>query len=141
MRKSEMSEEQLERRRLFVETLAAAGWRPLPFNEQFDRGLKTSPEASFDYEGQRLTLRLDFRAEDPRVIFYLDSSEGRSLGLVFRCADRLKALLDSIVSMQNNIARDNIKEKSADLLKVCPQMFKISASGDKEIPVKSARAR
>jgi hypothetical protein len=140
MEKAEMNEEQLRRRSLFVDTLAAAGWRGLNFNQKFDAGLWTSPEASMEYTSGTMTLRLDFLCEDPRVILYLDSREGKSLGLVFRCEDRLKPLVDAIIGMQDTVNPANIKEKSEKLLAACPKMFKISASGDKEIPVKSKRS-
>lgn len=140
MEKGEMNEEQLRRRTFFVDTLAAAGWRGLSFNQKFDAGLWTSPEASMQYASGTMTLRLDFVFEDPRVILYIDSPEGKSLGLVFRCEDRLKPLLETIVGMQDTIGPANIKEKSEELLTVCTKMFKISASGDKLIPVRSKRS-
>lgn len=141
MRRSEMTEEQLKNRALFVETLAGSDWKGLSFNDDFDQGLWSSPEASFEYSNPAMTLRLDFICEDPRVILYLDSPEGKSLGLVFKCFDDLKPLLDAVVGMQDGISPSTIKENSELLLAACPNMFKISASGDKLIPVKSKRSR
>jgi hypothetical protein len=135
-----MTDEQLARRTTFVTTLEGAGWRPLPFNADFDQGLNGAPEASLEYAAHGgTTLRLDFQAEDPRVILYVDAADGRSLGLVFRCFNRLEVLLDAIVTMQDTIGPGNIPEHSKKLLAACPEMFKISASGDKEIPVRSTK--
>lgn len=136
MRKTEMSDEQLRSRSLFVEALSSAGWRGSNFNQDFDEGLRTSPEASMSYSNSQLTLRMDLLFEDPRAILYLDAKGGKSLGLVFKCADRLKPLLDAVVGIQNNVGPGNIKDKSEELLAACPSMFKISASGDKLIPIK-----
>jgi hypothetical protein len=141
MRKSEMTDEQVKNRSFFVDTLAKAGWQGSNFNQKFDRGLWASPEASMEYSNPAMDLRLDFVFEDPRIILYLDSKEGRTLGLVFKCEDRLKPLLDAVVGMQNTIGPGNIKAKSEDLLAACPKMFKISASGDKLVPVKPKRSR
>ena len=137
MKKSELSAEQLATRSTIIETLSAHGWKGLPFNEQFDQGLWSSPEASMEHAGKSLTLRLDLKFDDPRLILYIDSSEGKNLGLVFKCIDKAKPLVDALVAMQDSLAPDNIKTKSEELLAVCPEMFKISESGDKLIPVKS----
>ena len=137
MRKSEMSEKQLQQRSLLVETLEAAGWRGSNFNRNFDQGLWSSPEASMNYSGGSMSLRLDLLFEDPRMILYLTSKGGKSLGLVFKCEDRQKQLLDAIVGMQDSLTPENVKTKTVDFLAVCPNVFKISSSGDKLIPVKS----
>ncbi len=142
MRKSELNESQLSIRALFVETLKAKGWQGSLFNQQFDQGLWVSPDASLNYSHESLTMRVDLNLDDdPRVILYISSAEGKSLGLVFKCVDNLKPLLDALVGMQNTISPDNIKQKSDELFVACPQMFKISASGDKLIPVKSKRTK
>jgi hypothetical protein len=140
MRKSEMSEKQLQQRSLFVDTLETAGWRGSNFNRNFDQGLWESPEASMTYSSQTISLRLDLSFEDPRMILYLNSKGGKSLGLVFKCEDRQKQLLEAIVAMQDSLTPENVKMKTVDLLAVCPNVFKISASGDKLIPVKSKSA-
>ena len=141
MRRSEMNEQQLKHRDLFVETLMSAGWTGLNFNEQFDSGLRVSPEASMEYSNPELTLRFDFICKDPRTILYLDSTEGKSLGLVFRCEDRLKQLLEVTVGFQDSINPANFKDKIEELLTVCPKIFKIAASGDRLIPIKSKNSR
>lgn len=94
-----------------------------------------------EYSNSAIDLRLDLLFEDPRIILYLDSKEGKSLGLVFKCEDRLKSLVNAVVRMQDIITPGNIKEKSEELLAACPKVFKISASGDKLIPIKSKRSR
>jgi hypothetical protein len=141
MEKSEMSEQQLRQRSMFVDSLTAAGWRGLNFNEKFEHGLWVSPEASMEYSNATMALRLDQHFQDPRVILYLDSPDGKSLGLVFKCSDRLKPLLDAVIEMQDTLSPASIKEKSEQLLAACPQMFKISASGDQLIPVKPRKSR
>ena len=141
MRKSEMSAEQLRQRTSFVTTLEKAGWSGSNFNRNFDAGLWDSPEASMTYSNRELTLRLDLVFKDPRMILYLDAKSGKSLGLVFKCEDRQKELLETIVGMQNGIASDNLKESTEELLAVCPNIFKISASGDKLVPIKSKSSK
>jgi hypothetical protein len=140
MRKSEMSKGQLDQRSLFVDTLETAGWRGSNFNRNFDEGLWEDPEASMDYSSRTISLRLDLSFEDPRMILYISSKGGKSLGLVFKCEDRQKQLLEAIVAMQDSLTPENVKTKTVDLLAVCPNVFKISASGDKLIPVKSKSA-
>jgi hypothetical protein len=137
MRKSELNEAQAKSRALLVKTLSANGWKGSLFNEQFDQGLWSEPEASMSFANGPLTMRVDLKLEDPRVILNIDSAEGKGLGLVFKCVDNLKPLLDALVGMQTTISADNIKQKSEELLAACPKMFKISASGDKLIPVKA----
>lgn len=141
MRKSDMSREQLAERAVFVDKLTAAGWRGSNFNRNFDDGLSVSPEASMSYSNRDMTLRFDLAFKDPRATLYLDAKGGKTLGLVFKCPERLQDLVSAVVAMQNDISPDNVKEKSADLLAVCPEMFKISASGDKLIPVKAKKGR
>jgi len=141
MKKSEMNEGQLRDRTHFVEALTKAGWRGSLFNEQFDEGLWVSPEASMEFSSSTISLRFDFVAKDPRLILYIDSPEGKELGLIFRCLERMEALLMAVIGMQDSIAPSNIKEKTPQLLEACPKLFKISASGDREIPVKSSRKR
>ncbi len=139
MRKTEMNEIQITNRNLFVNTLAAAGWQGSNFNKNYDEGLWSSPEASLEFSNQTMTLRCDYICDNPRVILYLDSREGKSLGLVFSYEDHLDPLLKAIVKIQNSIRSDNIKEACKELLDACPKMFKISSSGDKLIPVKQRK--
>jgi hypothetical protein len=141
MRKTEMNEEQLRRRSDFVETLTAAGWRSSNFNRNFDEGLSSSPEASMTYSNRHISLRLDLLFEDPRVILYIDSKDGRSLGLVFKCEDRQEPLLEAVIEIKDSISPENIKEKAEELLTACPNMLKISSSGDRLIPVKPRKAK
>jgi hypothetical protein len=141
MRKSEMSQKQLEQRSLFVDTLANAGWRGSNTNRNFDEGLWTAVEASLTYSNQDISLRLDLSFEDPRVILYISSKQGKSLGLVFKCEDRQKDLLDAVVGMQDNLTADNVKNKMQELVIACPNVFKISLSGDKLIPVKPKNSK
>jgi hypothetical protein len=140
MRKSEMTEDQLRQRSLFVETLAAAGWRGTNFNRNFDQGLSSSPEASMTYANPRVSLRLDMAFADPRVILYVDAKSGKSLGLVFKCTARFESLLRVMTDMQDRIGPDNVKDEREHLLAVCPEMFQISREGDKLIPIKSKKA-
>jgi hypothetical protein len=141
MQKSELSQAQLRDRSAFVETLSQAGWRGTGFNQQFEEGLWISPEASLEYSSSTISLRFDFEAEDPRFILYINSADGRELGLVFRCQDRLKQLLEAVIGMQDSLTPANIKDKAETLLAACPKMFKISASGVAEIPVKGRSSR
>jgi hypothetical protein len=141
MRKSEMNEEQLRQRALFVDSLASAGWHGSNFNRNFDDGLWSSPEASMTYASADMSLRLDLLFEEPRLIFYIGARSGKSLGLVFKCVDRLKAVVDAVIGMQDIIASDNVKEMSKELVATCPEVFKISASGNRLIPVKSQVSR
>jgi hypothetical protein len=135
MRKSEMSQEQLRQRSLFVDTLANAGWRGSNTNRNFDEGLWTTVEASLTYSNRDISLELELSFENPRLIFRIHSKEGKNLGLVFRCEDRRKDLVEAIVGMQDNLTADNVKNKMQELVTICPNAFKISASGDKLIPV------
>src|SRR6266567_146975 len=99
MRKSEMNEEQLRQRSLFVDTLTNAGWRGSNFNRNFDEGLWSSPEASMTYSNPRLVLRMDLSFEDPRFILYISSPAGKSLGLVLKCLKNQEQLLRVVIEM------------------------------------------
>ena len=136
-----MSAEQLRQRSYFVDKLEKAGWSGSNFNRNFDEGLSSSPEASMTYTNRQLTLRLDLLFKDPRVILYIDARSGKSLGLVFKCEDRQQALLETLIGMQDRIASDNLKKSTEELLAVCPNIFKISATGDKLILIKSKSSR
>jgi hypothetical protein len=141
MKKAEMNKTQLADRAFFVERLSKAGWRKTLFNEQFDQGLWISPEASMEHSGKDISLRFDFLAEDPRLILYVDATGGKELGLVFRCPDRIRELVEAVIAMQDSVTAANVKKHAEQLIEVCPRMFKISASGDKEIPVKPGSSR
>jgi hypothetical protein len=129
--------EQLQRRSSFVNKLEKSGWSGSNFNRNFDAGLSSTPEASMTYSNRQLELRLDLLFKDPRMILYLDADSGKSLGLVFRCEDHQAELLETVIRMQDRIAPDNLKDSTEELLAVCPSIFKISATGDKLIPIKS----
>ena len=88
------------------------------------------------YSSPQISLQLDLTLEDPRVILRLSSKEGKNLGLVFKCVNRLKAILDAIIDMQDSLSPENVNTKRVQLLDACPDIFRISASGDKLIPVK-----
>ncbi len=141
MRKSELDQDQLTIRGLFVDTLARAGWRGLNFNQKFDQGLWTSPEASMEYKRSEMTLRCDFLCGDPRLILYMDSRQGKSIGLVFRYRDRLLPLLATLVRVQGAIDLNNLGDVAEELLVACPEMFKIASSSDGLIPVRSRAKR
>jgi len=141
MRKSEMKPAQLRERARFVEALQAKGWKPLPnFTGHFDDGLWAEPEAAFEYDNGQITLRCDRYFADPRVILHLDSNDGKTLGLVFKCPD-IEPLLAAIVGLQDSITPQNIKQKSAELYTACSEMFKIGGDGDKLIRVKGPTPR
>lgn len=135
-----MNDEQLKSRDMFLTALSEAGWSGSNTNRNFDAGLWTSPEASMTFSNAQVSLQFDLALEDPRAILYINSTQGKQLGLVFKCNDRLKPLLDTVVGMQATISPGNIKEKSEQLLAACPNMFKISGSGNKMIPVKPQRS-
>ena len=136
MRKGEMNEEQLRQRSLFVNTLTTAGWSGSNFNRNFEEGLWSSPEASMTYSNPHQALRMDLSFEDPRLILYVSSPAGKSLGLVFKCLENQEQLLKVVIGMQDTIAQDNVKDKMKELVAICPNVFKISARGDKLIPIK-----
>ena len=141
VKKSEMNASQLKDRKLFVDKLTKAGWSGTLQNEQFDEGLWVSPEATMEYSSKTMSLRFDFVLKDPRLILYLDSKEGKILGLVLRCMDRVDAIVEAVIAIQDTVDAGTLKKSSEQLLDACPEMFKISASGDKEVPVKKAKSR
>jgi len=141
MKKTELNKTQLADRTFFVERLSKAGWQVTLFNEQFDQGLWISPEASMEHKGRDVSLRFDFLAADPRLILYVDAARGKELGLVFRCPDRIRELVEAVIKMQDSVTAANVKKHAEQLIEVCHKMFKISASGDKEIPVRPRSSR
>lgn len=140
MDKSHMSSRHLQLRTLFVDTLAAAGWQGTNINRDFDRGLDGIVEASMRYtNAHNMSFRFDYAFEEGSLTLYIDSADGRTLGLVFKCADRPKPLLDAVVQLQDTLAPGTIKESSEALLAACPQMFKMSGSAGKLVPVTSSK--
>jgi hypothetical protein len=135
-----MNEEQLRQRALFVDTLTNAEWRGSNFNRNFDEGLWSSPEASMTYSNRQLALRIDLLFEDPRLILYVTSKTGKGLGLVFKCLENQGPLLEALIRIQDILTPDNIKEKTKELVTTCRSVFKISASGDRLIPLKEKKA-
>ncbi len=134
MKKSEMSQEQLQERQTFIDTLSQVGWSGTQFNTLFEQDLWLDSEASMEYGNPKMELRLDYDCSKSSLTYYLDSKGGKSLELTIKFGKNLKAILDAITAHQDTISPANFRKKVLELLNVTPEIF-IVTEDDQIVPL------
>jgi hypothetical protein len=120
MRKTEMTEKQLQERTTVIEMLTTAGWTGLLEDDLFERGRLCDPEARMEYQNETVSLEVDYLAETPSIMLSVYGSQGESMNLSIDYEDKLQEILTAIISFQDSISPQNFKEPLRKLLKVCP---------------------
>lgn len=123
MRKKEMSEEQLADRETVVKRLKKAGWSGTAFNELFDAGDFIYDEASMEYDNRSMLLTVNYTASNATLTLRLEVKSGKQVVLVIEFGDKLKELLELIVSFQKKVSPTNYKDYGRKVLKLCPNTF------------------
>jgi hypothetical protein len=143
MRKTEMSKGQAAARKLVADTLKAAGWSGTTMNRQFEEGLWTNYEASFEHDGAGgMTLTLNYNAKQSRLELSLYGRSGKGLDLVIECGEKWREVLEVIVGFQDEVSAKNYKQHVRELVAVCPDTFAaMGAEGDKLVRVTDKEAK
>src|SRR5512147_1957439 len=98
MRKSEMTEQQLQERTTTIQLLSRAKWSDLSTGNWFERNMDFEPEASMEYHGKFLGLQVDYVAKNHSLIFSLQNRDGSSIEFDLYFENALKKILESIIS-------------------------------------------
>lgn len=109
MRKTEMTEKQLQDRSLIIKTLAAAGWEEVTDNEVFEKGLWCDPEAAMEYENKTMSIELEYDAKDNSIYISIYEFSGKGIDLTIYYQDKLEEILKTIISFQNEISSENYR--------------------------------
>lgn len=133
VKKSEMSQQQLEERETVVERLTRAGWEATAFNRLFDKGKSTRYEASMEYKG-RMDLTVTYEASKRVIDVGLYTRSGSGVDLVIQFKDKLRELLDYLISIQDTVDAKNYKDHIRQLLRICPEIYTPDRN-DRLVPV------
>lgn len=118
-----MSTEQLEERSTTIDVLSTAGWTVTSAGDWFDRNLWANQEATCAYDNGRMRFRVEFCAENRTLNLRLEDSFGRGIALNISYQNKLKEILDAIVSVQDTISEENYRKCINELLPICPELY------------------
>ncbi len=108
MKTREMSAQNLEDRRVFLEELSQAGWDVEGWSEALDAGASVDPEAEAEYKGPMFDLRLEYHAKPRQLTLGMVQRDGpAALRLQIRPSDDLAPLLAQIIAMQGSLDAEN----------------------------------
>lgn len=123
MRKSEMTEKQLQERRKFIDILVVAGWEETIKNKLFERGLWLNEEASMEYHSQDMSLAVGYSGNKDVIYLSIENALGIGVSLTIYFEDKLTQLLDAIISFQDKITSANYKMCIRKILQICPLTY------------------
>jgi len=120
MKLSDMSPELQAGRRVFIDSLSAAGWDVESWDAVLDAGQDVEPEAEASYSGAVFDLSLSYNAGGTYLGFELDE-RGGELFLSFRLhpATDLTELLARITAAQDALNTENMAEIVKTLIPLC----------------------
>ena len=133
MRKKSMSKRQLSERALILEKLRAAKWKGTPINDRFEEGYMSFDEASMEYDGPSMSMRLNYHAETGSVYLSI-SSESKAIRLRIDHGDKIEPVLDAIVGFQDKVKPGTFRRYVSELLTICQSIF-VNLDGKKWTPV------
>lgn len=120
MKLEEMSPEAQAGRRLFIETLSAAGWGIESWDALLTGGGDVDPEAEATHSAGELELQLAFHAAGPFLDLQLATPDDHLfLSLRLYPADDLGALLRQIVARQETLTAENMPDLVKTLIPLC----------------------
>ncbi len=90
MRKTEMTEKQLQERTTVIEMLTTTGWTGPLEADLFERGYYCDPEARMEYQNETVSLEVDYLAETPSIMLSVYGSQGESMNLSIDYEDKLQ---------------------------------------------------
>lgn len=130
MRKHEMTEEQLQERAQVIRVLANAGWQGPQRVEAFERGKLCIPEAVMEYRSETMNIEASYSAEHKYILMSISDDFGQGLDFAVYFKDRLEALLNMIVSLQDTITMTNCKNYIRKILQAFPSNVYVAKDGN-----------
>jgi hypothetical protein len=134
MRRSEMSEPQLQVRDSIVQRLERAGWTSTHNHRLFDDGLWMPYVVEMEHrapQGLLLQLRLDIAKERIHLAILRNAFQGETLYIDYAAC--LEALLAVVVRHQETITQANFRDFVRELVRACPETY---AAEDEDSPLK-----
>lgn len=121
MLKTEMTQQQLKNRSLFLGKLREAGWKVNKGWELlFEQGHSVTPEAQTEYQNPMFELRLSYCVERDYILW---ECVGRNnpivLSLRFYLQEKLDIILDTIVEVQDTVSPDNFTDFVKKMVHLC----------------------
>jgi len=134
MRKSEMTERQLNERKLVIEKLARAGWKGSDKNKLFDQNLSFQEEAVMEYRNPNMGITVSYSASDESIYINLEELTGANVNLTIPFGDKLDELLKTITDFQDKIDSKNYRENIRTILrKKIPVYVEDDENGPKKL--------
>jgi hypothetical protein len=126
MPKKKITEKELDEQSTIIQRLTGAGWK------QTERGtvFKT---ANMEYQNKTMQLEVDYGYEKDSFYFSLYDHEGKGIDLIIYFEDKLKQLLDTVISFQDEISPNNYREYIRRILSVCSSTY--LDMGDETVPL------
>jgi hypothetical protein len=108
MRKSQLSEWQLESRNLFVSRLGATGWDTRGWEILFAGDNELSPEAQAEYQNLSFNLRCSYFVADEYLLLEAVEKVGElALALRLYHSGDVQGILNAIIEWQDRLSDDN----------------------------------
>ncbi|MCP4359808.1 MAG: hypothetical protein GY796_17510 [Chloroflexi bacterium] len=121
MRKSEMTEDQLEERRFVLDKLIKADWSDMTVGDWFEKDFWAAIEASMNYDNGNVVLQVDYIAKNRTIDFKIGNYFGERILLTIFFQNKLREIVDTIISFQDEITTENYDEHLTEIVRVCPE--------------------
>ena len=136
MRKRELDPGKLAERETVVRRLVEAGWDEGDSNALFDAEEDTQLSAEMLYSNRSSELMVGLDSLEGKLFFtFEDKRTGKTLNLLCTPLDQLGAILDVLISMQDDLRKDNFRDKVRGLLATGARIFVLQSDEGGEFAV------
>ena len=120
MLKTEMTDDQVERRDAFVDQLTAAGWDPQGWEALFTAQQRLYPEAQAEYQNAAFNLRLSYYVGEGYVFLKANAKNGNTvLAFRFYPTRDAPAVVSKILDAQDSLSEETVSELIEKLKSIC----------------------
>jgi hypothetical protein len=125
MFKTEMTQQQLEARCLFVDKLSVAGWNPGRWDILFEQGHCLTPEAQAEYQNSAFNFRLSYFIKEAYILLNLVERNNGSFRAKLRLYPKreLNEVLDAIIKRQSIISIKSYASFVSSLIPLCEHLL------------------
>lgn len=125
MKKEDVSFEQLEQRRTFIEDLLAGGWvSDDNWNRLFEGGADLEPEAQAEYATRFFQVRIGMHVKSAYLLLECERRDGSGgSGLYLFFGDNLRQVLREVMAHVSSLSQGNYLDMVRALTLLCDEVL------------------
>jgi hypothetical protein len=131
MLKTEMTQQQLNNRSLFIGKLREAKWKiNKGWELLFEHGHSLTPEGQAEYQNPRFELRLSYYIDGGYVFLECVGRDNPIvLSLRFYPIQKFNLIVDAVIAVQDNLSPNNYSEFVKKMIQLCDPLLIETAEG------------